>query len=127
MPYPQAIQERLAPYLNDSAGSLTEELAMARALLAEAVLAGRNHEAATLLQLVGRLSSTQIDNDIRTGKLLPAPAVRQLAQKLCEAIVRRLGHLPDYPALSDEIIGDFDRIFAAQRLLTHDPTGDDGT
>ena len=113
--FPPEIQKQLDAFSGDDATQLDQEIAVARLLLQQAIVAGRSGEAVALLRTLSSLSSVQVSNSIRSGKLLAAESVQRIAQRMCAAIAQRLEGVPDYTTIADALGADFQDIFASEK------------
>ena len=124
MPYnfPDEIQREIDAFAEDNAGRVDQEIRIVRWLIQRAVTDGRHPLANSLLATLAKLSTTEIENQVRSGQLLELSAIVRIAREMCAAVGRRLDGLPNQEALSDALLADFKQIIQTERrLLTHDP------
>ena len=123
MPYEfSQLADKIKRHQDDS--GLAMEAAIARTLLEAAVENGNYGLANALLQTVQKLTTAEIQNDLRSAKALPAASVLFISRSLMQCVFKRLEErgIPAEDIL-ENLMSDVDVLFKQVRerqLLTCD-------
>jgi hypothetical protein len=127
MPYrfQDQLQREIDQFAGDDPGQISQEVSITRWLIQKAVENGQYPLANSLLATLAKLSSVEISNQVRAGRLLELSTVAHIAHLMAAAVAKRLEGLPNFETLADAITADFTEIIQSERKqLTYQPGGD---
>jgi len=87
--------------------NISDEIAVAKLLLAEALADKNPNLANALLGTIGKLTGQHLSDEIRLRRLISMEDLKAFAQRIAESITRHLAHVPDHESIVDRIAEDF--------------------